>query len=345
MVDNHGRDQRGGLSVDAARASIFLPEAGRIVVTELEGANRVWRLDSDLGTFYLKTHTRSWYDRDPPVAAGMAVARERYAYAVLAAHGLATPAVVATSENTRNALGWPYLLLRGLTGRPLPVALCQGDRDDADKALRSVGSYLRAMHEIQFDYPGALIHGAPSAPPDPDAWQHPMWRWQRFLAHGMRLWSADGVDAGPRAAESITELLRLTSARLPSRFEPPRFVQGDCHASALFVQKGPHSCQVTGLLDMEVASAGCPLFDLAKLVIEMAGRFRARRDWWNPLLAGYASDVDLDLLRLILLGHDHVNYRCHGQHSWPGSRSEIVCHLLAARTWEQVANLDAIEPA
>lgn len=88
--------------------------------------------------------------------------------------------------------------------------------------------------------------------------------------------------------------------------------------------------------NLENCSSGNPLFDFAKLMIEMAGRFGARDQWWEPLFEGYGSEPDLDLVRTILIGHAHINYACHGPFSWRGDREQILRQLLTARSWAEL---------
>ena len=192
------------------------------------------------------------------------------------------------------------------------------------------------MHSITFDYPGYLVDGPPVAPPDPDRWQHGIWRCERFGAEVKN-------DLDLATADALACLIVDKIADLRDSYQPPRFVHGDCHANQFFLVKGQDGWQVSGVVDMEVASAGSPVFDFLKLVIEMVGRFGAGPPhWWEPLLNGYGSFVDLDLLRLVLTAAGHINYTCLGPHAWPGTRADIVRHLVRAQTWSEVVDLSRI---
>jgi hypothetical protein len=99
--------------------------------------------------------------------------------------------------------------------------------------------------------------------------------------------------------------------------------------------------RVTGILDMENCSAGAPLFDLTKFAIEMAANFGSRLRWWAPLFQAYGTEPDFDVFRMVLLGHAHINYVC-GERVWPGTRGDILAHLLTAKTWEELFDMDRI---
>lgn len=119
-------------------------------------------------------------------------------------------------------------------------------------------------------------------------------------------------------------------------FEPPTFTHGDCHANGFFLDHDDAGLwSTTGVLDLEVASAGCPAFDINKLVIELAGRMAGTGyRWWIPLFDGYGDEPDFDLTRLLLAGASHINYTCHGQHAWPGTRADILNRIVTAADWD-----------
>lgn len=199
------------------------------------------------------------------------------------------------------------------------------------------------MHTITFDHPGYLLNGPPTDEPNANEWQHALWRLPRFFSDACAVWAVDREAVGPRDMDEVTQLLTRTLPALQAAFTPPHFTSGDCHAGHVSVRRdAAGQWGITGLIDMEVASSGCSAFDIAKFVIEMAGRFRARRDWWTALLAGYGGGVDLDVIRVILLASPQINFTCYGDDSWPGSRRAIVRHILRATSWRQLVDLDTI---
>jgi aminoglycoside phosphotransferase (APT) family kinase protein len=257
--------------------------------------------------------------------------------------GLATPEVVGWSLSCDNPLGWPYQITRALEGEALTDLLPRLPVPEAEAVLRSVGEYLAGMHAITFEYPGALVDGPPSGPPDPARWQHWIWRLERMLTHAYTVWADDASQVDAATMDVVSGLLADQLPGLRASYVPPRFVHGDCHASQFFLAHKGGSWHVTGVVDMEIASAGSPLEDFLKFGIEMAGRFGARRlRWWEPLFDGYGTPVGFDLLRLRLLTVGHLNYACHGPNSWPGTRAAIVRHLTSARTWDELFDMERI---
>lgn len=337
-------DVRAHLYLDSTRAATLVPGGRSNVSVELlRRFNHLWKLRTGPEVYYLKAHTRPWYDWSPVHAASVAVRHECAAYDILRAHHLPAPLVIGASGGQDNALGWPYLLTLGLEGRPLPQVLQEVDEDDALSILHVTGAFLRRMHAIAFDHPGYLLNGPPNDEPNANEWQHPLWRLPRFLSDACAVWAADREAIGSRGMDEVMQLVTGTLPALQAAFTPPHFTNGDCHAGHVFIRCDPaRKWEITGLIDMEVASSGCSAFDIAKFVIEMAGRFRARRDWWTALLAGYGDGVDLDVVRVILLAFPQINYTCYGDGSWPGSRPAIVRHLLRATSWRQLVDLDMI---
>jgi hypothetical protein len=90
-----------------------------------------------------------------------------------------------------------------------------------------------------------------------------------------------------------------------------------------------------GILDLEVSSAGCPLFDFTKLFIELVGQHRGTGyRWWEPLFDGYGGVPDLHAMRLLLAASNHLDFTCPGDHSWPSDREAVLDRILTATSWE-----------
>jgi aminoglycoside phosphotransferase (APT) family kinase protein len=292
--------------------------------------------------YFVKAHTRPWYDWDPLFAAKLAVRHEASAYRILAANGLKTPDVILVAESEDNPLGWPCLVTKGLRGKPLPAVVME-QPDQADVALSAVGRYFRQAHSITFEHPGYLTHGGPVAEPDPHAWQHPMWTAPRFLADAFTTWAADRHEAGLAVVDRLAGMVLDNAEAIAEAFTPPRFVTGDCHAGQVFVNtEGARPPEVTGVVDMEVASAGTPLADLFKLTVELAGQIPAARRWWEPLFAGYGAVPPFPVVQVYFASMGHENYTCYGESSWPGTRAQVIQHLLQATTWSELFDLDQI---
>lgn len=334
-----GAESDRNLTLTPEQAAALLPfETAEIGVEFLRKSNHSWRITADGSTYFLKVHTKDWYGGLP---APNVARHEASSYRLLADHGLATPALVYDHPSADNPLGWPYLILSELGGTSLTELLDDADQHKADDALRQVGTYLARMHAITFQHPGYLVDGPPKEPPHPDRWQHGIWRYQRMLGQAIQTWAEDAATTGPAVMDDVMSLLADKIDDLRRGFDPPRFTHGDCHAGQFFLTETAAGLQVSGVVDMEVASAGSPMADHCKFMIEMAGRFQTRFRWWNPLIDTYGP-IDFDLLRLWLLASGHINFTCHGANSWPGSRDQIMRHILAARSWEELFNLDAI---
>jgi aminoglycoside phosphotransferase (APT) family kinase protein len=329
------------LSLTPVQAAELLPFSVRDVNVEfLRPENHSWRIVADGHAFYVKAHTKDWYGGQP---SPRVVQHEATAHRLLREAGLPAAEVAGFSLSCDNALGWPYMLTRELEGEALTDLLPRLGSADAEAVMRVVGEHLAAMHAITFDHPGPLVDGPPSGPPDPGQWQHWIWRLERLLTHAFKVWTEDASAVGPATMDAVSGLLADQLPALRASYEPPRFVHGDCHASQFFLAGKGGSWHVTGVVDMEIASAGSPLEDFLKFGIEMAGRFGVRPlRWWEPLFDGYGTPVDLDLLRLRLLSVGHLNYACHGPNSWPGTRADIVRHLASARTWDELFDLERI---
>ena len=84
------------------------------------------------------------------------------------------------------------------------------------------------------------------------------------------------------------ELVRRNRRTAEAALRPwtPAFVHGDLQAEHVFVS-GDH---VTGIIDWSEASTGDALYDLATMTLGHAGRL-------GEVVAGYGTDVDLDVVR------------------------------------------------
>lgn len=289
----------------------------------LHRENDMWRLTAGGDVFFLKSHTKDWYAGRPT---GPVVNHEVSAYRMLAELGLPTPEIVAVSADVDNPLGWPFFVMRALDGVSLTSA-------PTSAGLRAAGAYLARMHAATYAYAGPFVDGPPSGPLADDVWQHWICRFERRLAKLIEVWSD---DIGHRSMDALTRLFADTLPTLRASYDPPRFVHGDCHAEQFFVRDG----EVTGVVDMEIASAGSPLEDFLKFGINMAGQ-RCGFAWWEPFFAGYGAEPEFDLIRLIYAGAHHINFTC-GDHPWPGTREQILTHILDASDWSELFDLTRI---
>jgi aminoglycoside phosphotransferase len=301
--------------------------AGDVNLTLVKRGNDVYRIDSGMQSFFLKTYTKSWYGSDA-AATAFHVRHECAAWDILRGHGLPAPEVVLADTTTTNALERPFIVTRQLEGVPLIDLLMLADESEFDTLLRTVGLYLRAMHAATFAHPGYLdTPSGVSAPPDPDGWQHRCWspvqRQQDALAYLDRIRDSLSTKTAKRLEWEISTMAEI----LRPDYHPPRFTHGDCHAHQFFLKRDGDNWDVTGVVDMEVASAGDSGEDWLKLSIELASQFSPSTQWWKSLFAGYGVPPDFARLRLRMLaveppefGLDQVD-------------EGLIVKLLNARDW------------
>jgi Ser/Thr protein kinase RdoA (MazF antagonist) len=316
---------------------------GQVDVVFLRPSNHTWRVDCERGVFFVKAHSKDWY-RVSVSAAGGAVAHEAGAHRMLKAKGLETPTVVAAERSAENPLGWPYLLTERLTGTSLVDAVDPDDQASSDHMMEAVGAHLARIHAITFEHPGYVGDGPPRRP-EGDAWQHPIWTFERFALQSMRTWSTDAQTVPPTVMDAV---MRLFAEQLPavrSSFSPPRFTHGDCHANQFFLLPAAEGWAVSGVLDLEVASSGCVLFDFVKFFIEMRGIFAGSGySWWRPLFTGYGGEPEFDVMRVLLAAASSINYTCGDWNGWPSARSDVLRLLTTATDWSELLAGDS-EPA
>ena len=308
--------------------------AGPARATLIHRHNHVYRITAGREILFLKTYTKDWYG-DDVAGTGYCVAHEASAWTVLARHGLAVPEVLPACCDNVNPLGRPCLLTRGLPGRSLPTLLAAADASTFRLLLETTGAYLRRMHTITFAYPGYIVGDGPAAPPAAGAWQHPIWSAAATQRAALAMLERDRPRLSPVLATNLAHLFAGMDTALAGAFAPPRFTHGDCHAGGFFLAPAG-GWAVTGVVDMEVASAGDPVADLLKMALELAARFPAATRWWEPLFAGYGQAPDFAAFQLRLLGRDATELRAPGPGAWPGSRQAVLSSILAARDWQEL---------
>jgi aminoglycoside phosphotransferase len=326
------------LELSTEQAGAILSQVGLVglvAVAPLKQRNHVWRLESAGQAFFLKAHTKPWY-ADDPTAGGFAVLHEAAAWACLAAHGLAIPDVLLAQPDRQNPLGHPFLLTRALHGAPFTAYGSDGAALSA--CLECIGQYLRRMHTITFACPGYIMDTrGPMAPPDPTRWHHRCWTAQQRQRDAVLMLEREAPELPPAVISALEPWFVTMAARLMEAYDPPHFVHGDCHAHQFFVGRTEAGWRVAGLVDLEVASNGDSAEDLLKVCVELAPALPATTRWWESLFAGYGGVPDFDLVRLRLLGMSGAEFRVTG---WPGTRAEILTHILEARSWAALFTLN-----
>ena len=324
------------LALRTAAAILGTSESDRVQVQFLRRDNHIWRIEDRGSTYFLKAHTKDWYGGSPEAAA-RAVVHEVTGYRLLTEAGLPSAEVAASAASCDNPLGWPHLMTRQVDGTALVDLLHRVSPTQLCAVLRVVGHHLARVHALRFDHAGYLRTGPPrpAAPGDSVHWVSRPERFVLYLAESL-VAGQDAVSLATR--DRVASLLLQTLPALTAAYRQPRFVHGDCHPNTIFLTRRRGRWQVGGIVDMETCSAGCPMFDLAKLFIVLAGHLDGTSRWWEPLLDAYGPVPDFDLMRLALAGHAHRLYAL-GEHAWPGTRQDILLHILDARDWAELLDL------
>ena len=346
-LDLHSFARSLTLSVQQAQAiAEMMGRRETVQVTEVTRHNHVWRLQCGQETFYLKIYTKDWYGDDVPRTEGC-VRHERDAYALLARHGLPTIEVVLARPDCDNPLGRPFLVTRAAAGMSLNRLLAQADATQFQALLESVGGHLRRMHELTFAYPGYIMGDGPVAAPLAGEWQHPVWSAFVCQENALAMLERDRPRLLSTLANELQPIFATLAEQLAPAYQPLRFVQTNMHSHQFYLaplylvplyigQQGHEGSkwQVTGVLDMEVASAGDALFDLVAFALEMAAFHSPSTRWWEPFFRGYGGAPDFALFRLHMLTFGEESFKCFGPDRWHGTRQEILARLLAAEKWE-----------
>ena len=192
------------------------------------------------------------------------------------------------------------------------------------------------MHAIQFAFPGYIVDDGPVAPPDENSWQHSSWSAKKTQQEALATLEADRPRLSTELVAQLHALFLNLSESMTEAFHPPHFVQVNCHANQYYLAQGEDSWYVSGCLDMEVASAGCTLYDLAGFSIEMAAFFPSSTRWWQPFFRGYGREPDFKALKLLMLSFHEIAFKIYGDTRWIGTRQAILSRLLAASNWYEL---------
>jgi Ser/Thr protein kinase RdoA (MazF antagonist) len=302
----------------------------------IKRGNDVFRLISGTERFFLKAYTKDWYASNPATT-GFHVIHESVAWTILAQQGLAVPTVVYAAPDCENPISRPFLLTRELEGRPLTDWLREADQETLFTLLTLVGDYLRQMHKITFEFPGYLSTlSGPPEPPKPGEWQHRCWSAKTREVEACKQLQADEAFLTEATRTKSQQACSQISSRLIDAYQPPRFTHGDCHAHQFFLSRNRAGWQITGLLDMEVSSAGDSGEDLIKISLELAQRLDHKTCWWEALFTGYGTVPNLESFQLRMLGVAPVEYGFLGKWIRTPNREAMLQRLLQARDWSSL---------
>src|SRR6185503_8905519 len=174
------------------------------------------------------------------------------------------PEVALARCDCANPLGRPFIMTRELRGANLTAELRRAQQPGG--LLEALGAYLRRMHAIAFALPGYLMaNGGPSEPPATDGWQHPIWSARVWQQNALATLQREGSQLPYIIVDRLRPLLAESEQALAPAYARPRFTHGDCWAHQFFIFESDGGWHVSGVVDMEVASAGDSESDLVHL--------------------------------------------------------------------------------
>ena len=195
--------------------------------TAIKTKNDTYRIICGDDVFFLKTYTKVWYG-DDIAGTGYCVNHEATAWAILLENGLPAPEVVLQSTTCDNPLQRPFLMTRALPGRSFTNWLKKVDKVGFDNLLRTVGDYLRQMHDITFAFPGYLSTLAgPEKPPSPSDWQHRCWTADERQRHALKNLDLLKMLLSENVTQQVKDKLATMSERLSGAYQPPKYTHGD----------------------------------------------------------------------------------------------------------------------
>ncbi len=302
-------------------------------LTHIKKQNDVYRIDCDSDVFFLKTYTKDWYGSDI-ARTGLNAHHEATAWTILAQHGLAAAEVVYVATSCDTPLARPFILTRQLGGTPF-TTLLTSNHHQRHTLLSTVGSYLQQMHRITFTFPGYLTTlSGPTTPLDPQQWQHRCWS-ARHRQEGTLAYLVQQQEHLSLATfREVFAACSQMADRLAGAYQPPRFTHGDCHAHQFFLAESDRAWHVTGVVDMEVTSAGDCGEDLLKLSIELAQSLAYTTRWWEALFEGYGLIPDFELFRLRLLSATEPEFGTCGRWIGTATWEAMLRHFLHATDWD-----------
>jgi Ser/Thr protein kinase RdoA (MazF antagonist) len=292
-------------------------------VSLVKKQNHTFLIETKTDHFYLKIFTKDWYGNDQSKTGGC-VEHEESAWKILRSHQIAAPEVVSSSRNCLNPIGCPYIMTNELSGSSL-TSLLQKE-EQPEPLLFAVGNYLKRIHAIQFPQSGYLMEFGPNNDPSDTGWKHPIWDPTAWQKNALFLLEHEKDSFSPSLLQSLYEIFSNSLHILSSAYIPPRFTHGDCWAEQFFLEKIDNSWEVTGVVDMEVASAGDCESDLIHLFLQIASLMKLKSHWWKMFFEGYQSEPDFLQFQTRLLATTEAEF----QGMWPGSRIERLAHILSS---------------
>ena len=304
-----------------------------IEVTLIKEGNHVYRIKSTIGSFFLKTYTKGWYG--PPESTGFCVLHEKAAYEILHQYNLNAPEVVLWKEKSGDSpLHVPFLITREVPGEAIGQAKTTGQ--EMAPLLRELGVYLRKMHSIEFQFPGYVMSaGGPQQSPEKNSWRHRIWEVDALEIFAKGIWRNPDHKLKAELIDELEHRFDALRPKLIEEYAPPRMIHGDCHLHQFFFDRGV----VSGVVDMECASAGDRIADLVKLFLEAASKL-AEFDWLTPFVQGYGQMPNFETFQLRLLCCEPAEF-CAAGWKWNYNYDWLLQRMISATSWKELFALSA----
>lgn len=202
-------------------------------------------------------------------ASAQAVRAEAAVLALLARHDVPVPEVVA-SDADGIVGGRPTLVVGHVVGEVL---------DGPSPVLAEVGSLLHRVHEIEVDGFGSIDVSADGLHGTHTTWASALEERAGGITHA--------VAAGKVAPELAERAMAAIKIVIDLGCGPARLLHGDLHPRHVFARDG----RVTAIIDWGDATAGDPVYDLARVLHSGAlgaslergcAQLAALRDGWAP---------------------------------------------------------------
>jgi aminoglycoside phosphotransferase (APT) family kinase protein len=181
--------------------------------------------------------------------------KEVLVYGLLAAVPVPTPTILF-ADDSRESVDATYTLMTHLPGRAASTVTSGLGADDVGDIWRQIGTVARAFHTVTFDQFGYL---GPHGLMEPVGGNRA--HMTRILGSHLRTFRDQGGD--PAVADSVERRLAEDGPLLDACAQPV-LCHDDLHEDNVLVEPRAGRWMVSGVVDVENASAADPMLDLAK---------------------------------------------------------------------------------
>lgn len=278
-------------------------------VEHLANTNDVFKVvTKGAGNFFVKFHTSPWYEE--ALDTHHVVQREAAVAEMLKRKGISLDYHVWT-DCTRGIVARSVLITSELPGIPITTVLKEMP-EEQDQIIRELADFLGRLHELEFARPGYIEFCE-----DPDMtfaldpeeggiwWDsHPCQKPENLKRYALSILQskADLLPASLRAV--LRERFEKIPGTVEADYRPPCFVINNYHPFHIHVARDSCGWQITGLYDLEAASAGNSTFDLVGNELQLTpvlGDLRWRSVFYDAYGRWPALETYKTLLTIFLL--------------------------------------------